>query len=58
MIKPVIYNSETRDGILNRAILDTTAAEEAVKKIIDDVRRRGDEALREYSRRNRRFGRV
>ena len=49
MIKPVIYNSETRDGILNRAILDTTAAEEAVKKIIDDVRRRGDEALREYT---------
>lgn len=49
MIKPIVYNKNNRDEILNRSITDTSAVEEAVKNIIADVRARGDEALFEYT---------
>lgn len=50
MIKPVRYNKENRSQILNRAIADMSAVEQTVKNIIADVIVRGDEALREYTK--------
>jgi histidinol dehydrogenase len=39
------------DGVLPRAALDVEAAVERIRPICDDVRRRGDAAVREYTRR-------
>ena len=49
MIKPVVYDQKNKAQILDRSVLDTSAAEESVKRIIADVAARGDEALREYT---------
>ncbi len=49
MVKPVKYNKNNKDEILNRSILDTTAVEAVVNGIIRDVRERGDQALKEYT---------
>ena len=50
MIVPVKYDKANRAAILARDILDTSAVEQSVSKIIADVRSRGDEALREYTK--------
>lgn len=49
MIQPIPYNEKTKKEILNRSILDTTAVEQTVKAIIENVKTNGDRALREYS---------
>lgn len=49
MVKPVKYNKNNKDEILDRSILDTTAVEAVVNGIIRDVRERGDQALKEYT---------
>src|SRR5579875_1589528 len=38
------------DGVLPRAVLDVTAAADQVRPVCEDVRRRGGEAVREYTR--------
>lgn len=50
MIKPVVYSRQNRDEILSRAISDTSAVEKTVRNIIADVVVRGDDALREYTK--------
>ena len=49
MIKPVRYSENNKNDILNRTSGSTADYEEGVKKIIADVRSRGDEALKEYT---------
>lgn len=49
MIKPIKYSAERRTEILKREIIDTSAVEDAVRKIIADVGLRGDIALKEYT---------
>lgn len=49
MIKPVRYSENNKNDILKRASGSTADYEEGVKKIIADVRSRGDEALKEYT---------
>ena len=46
------------DRIRNRGGVFDTRLEKAVRAILDDVKRRGDEALAEYARRHRRFGDI
>ena len=49
MIKPVRYSENNKNDILKRTSGSTADYEEGVKKIIADVRSRGDEALKEYT---------
>ncbi len=49
MIYPIRYSEQSKAEILHRAILDTTEQERAVREIIDEVRMRGDDALRQYT---------
>ncbi len=49
MIKPVRYSENNKNDILKRTSGSTADYEEGVKKIISDVRSRGDEALKEYT---------
>lgn len=49
MITPIKYSENTKNEILNRAILDTSDVEQTVKAIIADVMDSGDKALKEYS---------
>ena len=49
MIYPIRYTEQSKAEILHRAILDTTEQERAVREIIDEVRMRGDDALRQYT---------
>ena len=49
MIKPVRYSENNKNDILKRTSGSTADYEEGVKKIIADVRSRGDETLKEYT---------
>ena len=49
MIKPVRYSENNKNDILKRTSGSTADYEEGVKKIIADVRLRGDKALKEYT---------
>lgn len=50
-ITPIIYRNQTVDELFGKRKEATYDVEEAVKKIIADVRARGDEALFDYARR-------
>ncbi len=51
MIKPVKYSGQTAEQLFGAREEMTSNVEETVKNIIADVRRRGDEALRDYAAR-------
>ena len=58
MIK--IYEEKDIDAsnILKRDLKSTAALAETVSQIIENVRAKGDEAIKEYNQRQRRFGGV
>lgn len=51
MITPIVYRNQTAEQLFGRREDTTKNVEEAAKKIIDDVRARGDSALYDYARR-------
>lgn len=51
MIIPVVYDSKSRQKILDRSGVDGSSVEQSVRQIISEVRARGDAALYDYTER-------
>ena len=51
MIIPVVYDSKSRQKILDRSGVNGSSVEQSVRQIISEVRARGDAALYDYTER-------
>ena len=49
MIRPVKFSEELKENILSRRFTDASFAEESVKKIIAEVKKDGDRALKKFT---------